>query len=166
MFLCPVSLVMALQKHDRWWWWSSINPNTNTAISECAEMYPLLAALTISTSTCWKSKCSALYWVNYWVYVILMCYKYELSYWNQYWERKLNQCIATRDLCHSCIAPVSQSPSLTGSLITGPHWPSHLSTYQMYESSSCEPCAYEDGTQVHQLDGIAGETKKLKTIKK
>lgn len=34
----------------------------------------------------------------------------------------------------------------------------------MYESSSCEPCAYEDGTQVHQLDGITG--KKKKTIKK
>lgn len=32
----------------------------------------------------------------------------------------------------------------------------HLSTYQMYETSSCEPCAYEDRTQVHQLDGIAG----------
>lgn len=27
-------------------------------------------------------------------------------------------------------------------------------THQMNESCSCEPCAYEDGTQVHQLDGI------------
>lgn len=30
----------------------------------------------------------------------------------------------------------------------------------MYEASSCEPCAYEDGTQVHQLDGIAEWKKK------
>lgn len=27
-------------------------------------------------------------------------------------------------------------------------------THQMNESCSSEPCAYEDGTQVHQLDGI------------
>lgn len=32
----------------------------------------------------------------------------------------------------------------------------------MYESSSCEPCAYEDGTQVHQLDGIAAQSEKKK----
>lgn len=30
----------------------------------------------------------------------------------------------------------------------------------MYEASSCEPCAYEDGTQVHQLDGIAESKEK------
>lgn len=35
----------------------------------------------------------------------------------------------------------------------------------MYESSSCEPCAYEDGTQVHQLDGIAGRRRAIKLSK-
>lgn len=29
-------------------------------------------------------------------------------------------------------------------------------TYQVYKSSRREPRAYKDGTQVHQLDGIAG----------
>lgn len=32
----------------------------------------------------------------------------------------------------------------------------------MYEPRSCEPCAYEDGTQVHQLDGIAEQKEKKK----
>lgn len=50
--------------------------------------------------------------------------------------------------------------SISGVLITRHSWLPHLSTYQMYEPSSCEPCAYEDGTQVHQLDGIAGWKKK------
>lgn len=35
----------------------------------------------------------------------------------------------------------------------------------MYESSSCEPCAYEDGTQVHQLDGIAAQSEKKNSFK-
>lgn len=34
-----------------------------------------------------------------------------------------------------------------------------MKTHQMYESSSCEPCADEDGAQVHQLDRIAGRKK-------